>query len=250
MRKRKRELTALYEEECSASATQEEPEKTEDQPKEEETDGKPKKKREQTDDNRRETTDDAILQPEERAAFYRLLDEGHIQLFLGRDSCYKIADKYLLAMVLIYFRRANLRTEEYNTYFFPALFLANQFEEDEMFRREIYPWALGPMWTAMKTWMLHLRNLLLLRMRFHAWVTRDTCDLIMAQDPEYWAWKRERKEHQGWAIRWYRRDPGEYIPRGPWWIPPACSVCITNLQPCAGEENTKQRRTKKEEQNG
>ncbi|XP_056430792.1 speedy protein 1-B-like [Hyla sarda] len=153
-------------------------------------------------------------------------------------------------MVLIYFRRANLRTEEYNTYFFPALFLANQFEEDEMFRREIYPWALGPMWTAMKTWMLHLRNLLLLRMRFHAWVTRDTCDRIMAQDPEYWAWKRERKEHHGWAIRWYRRDSGEYIPRGPWWIPPACSICITDLQPCAGEENTKRRKTKKEEQNG
>ncbi|XP_056405630.1 speedy protein 1-B-like isoform X2 [Hyla sarda] len=157
---------------------------------------------------------------------------------------------YLLAMVFIYFRRANLRTEEYNTYFFPALFLANQFEEDEMFRREIYPWALGPMWTAMKTWMLHLRNLLLLRMRFNAWVTRDTCDRIMAQDPEHWAWKRERQEHHGWAIRWYRRDPGENIPRGPWWIPPACSVCNTDLQPCAGEENTKRRRTKEEDQNG
>ncbi|XP_056425265.1 speedy protein 1-A-like isoform X3 [Hyla sarda] len=202
----------------SAPATQEEPEKTEDQPKEEEMDGEPKKKREQTDDNRRETTDDAILQPEERAAFYRLLvSPGHGPHLLPKSQ--------------------------------PA-FLANQFEEDEMFRREIYPWALGPMWTAMKTWMLHLRNLLLLRMRFHAWVTRDTCDRIMAQDSEYWAWKRERKEHHGWAIRWYRRDPGEYIPRGPWWIPPTCSVCITDLQPCAGEENTKRRRTKKEEQNG
>ncbi|XP_056375153.1 speedy protein 1-B-like [Hyla sarda] len=124
-------------------------------------------------------------------------------------------------------------------------FLANQFEEDEMFRREIYPWALGPMWMVMKTWMLHLRNLLL-RMRFHAWVTRDTCDRIMAQDPKYWAWKRERKEHHGW----YRGNPGDYIPRGPWWIPPACSVCITDLQPCAEEENTKRRRTKKEKQNG
>ncbi|XP_077155331.1 speedy protein 1-A-like [Ranitomeya variabilis] len=95
MRKRKRELIALYEEECSLSATQEVA--------------------------KRRKTEDDIPQPEERAAFAALLEEEYIRRFLARDSCLKISDKYLLAMVVTYFRRAGLRSSEYGTFFFPAL---------------------------------------------------------------------------------------------------------------------------------
>ncbi|XP_044141722.1 speedy protein 1-B-like [Bufo gargarizans] len=154
--------------------------------------------------------DDDIPQPEERAAFFTLLEDEHIQYFLARDSCLKISDKYLLAMVLTYFRRANLRTEEYRTYFFPSLFLANQFEEEEFFRREIYPWALGLMWMIQKKQLHHLRDQMLIRMGFRAWVERETCDLIMAQDPDHCTWKRERKVHHSWAIRQCRRDNADF----------------------------------------
>ncbi|XP_069809035.1 speedy protein 1-A-like isoform X2 [Dendropsophus ebraccatus] len=154
---------------------------------------------------------------------------------------------YLLAMVLTYFRRAHLRTEEYSTFFFPALFLANQFEEDMFYRQKIYPWAFGWNWTAMKDFFHHLRNQLLLRMGFRAWVARTTCDLTMAQDPEHWAWQRERKDHHSWAIRWYKRDDDDYILRGPWTIPLPCSLCNTIRRPCQGEETIQCQADTKEE---
>ncbi|XP_077155244.1 speedy protein 1-A-like [Ranitomeya variabilis] len=160
MRKRKRELIAQYEEECSLSATQEVA--------------------------KRRKTEDDIPQPEERAAFAALLEEEYIRSFLARDSCLKISDKYLLAMVVTYFRRARLRSSEYGTFFFPALFLANQFEEDVPYQKEIYRWALGWTWSMKKDQLLQIRNDLLTRMGFRAWVDRATCDLIMAQDPDHW----------------------------------------------------------------
>ncbi|XP_040278218.1 speedy protein 1-A-like [Bufo bufo] len=169
--------------------------------------------------------DDFFLHPEERAALFTLLEDENIQLFLISDSCLKISDKYLLAMVLTYFRRAGLPTEEYRKYFFPSLFLANQFEEDEPFREEIYPWAFGWTWTIQREQFHQLRNLLFIRMGFRAWVDRATCDLIMAQDPGHWAWKRERKVHHSWAIRQFRRKDTEFTIKGPWISPEPCSLC-------------------------
>ncbi|XP_069618488.1 speedy protein 1-B-like [Ranitomeya imitator] len=198
MRKRKRELIAQYEEECSLSATQEVA--------------------------KRRKTEDDIPQPEERAAFAALLEEEYIRRFLARDSCLKISDKYLLAMVFTYFRRAGLRSSEYGTFFFPALFLANQFEEDVPYQQEIYRWALRWTWSMTKDRLLQFRNVLLTRMGFRAWVDRATCDLIMAQDPDHWAWKRDRNIHHSWAIRWFRRNNA---------LP--CSLC--NIVPLKKEED-------------
>ncbi|XP_075719822.1 speedy protein 1-A-like [Rhinoderma darwinii] len=208
-RKRKRELIALYEEETSPSAVQEETQK------------------------RRK--DDLTQQQEEMAAFFSLLEDEHIRLFLARDSCMKISDKYLLAMVLEYFRRAGLSTKEYRKNFFPALFLANQFEEEEDdYRQEIYPWALGQKWTLKRERLLRKRSQLLLRIGFRAWVDRATCDLIMAQDPLHWAWKRQRQYHHSWAVHYFRRD--KFTINGPWSIPPSCSLCETSLlHPCKGK---------------
>ncbi|KAM4049038.1 speedy protein 1-A-like, partial [Anomaloglossus baeobatrachus] len=124
-----------------------------------------------------------------------------IQLFLAKDICLRISDKYLLAMVLVYFKRAGLSPEEYRENFFPSIFLANQFEEDVYFREEIYAWALGRTWEQRKEELHDQRNQLLLRMDFRAWVDRATCDLIMAQDPSHWVWMRNRRIHHSWAIR-------------------------------------------------
>ncbi|XP_066437181.1 speedy protein A-like [Eleutherodactylus coqui] len=56
---------------------------------------------------------DPAQQHEEMAAFFHVLDYGQHWMFLACDSCMMISDKYLLAMVIIYFRRAGLRIEEY-----------------------------------------------------------------------------------------------------------------------------------------
>lgn len=177
-------------------------------------------------DPEKKRKDDLALQQKEMAAFFRLLENKHIRLFLSRDGCMKTSDKYLLAMVLVYFRRAGLSTMEYRKNFFPALFLANQFEEEEEgFREEIYPWALGRTWFMKRDRLFRARNLLLLRMDFSAWVDRATCDLIMAQDPLHWAWTRERKIHHSWAVPDFRREESQFTVHGPWSIPPSCSLC-------------------------
>ncbi|KAM3930982.1 speedy protein 1-A-like [Leptodactylus fuscus] len=153
-------------------------------------------------------------------------DDEDIKLYLDRDRCLKTSDKYLLAMVLTYFRRAKLRIKEYRQYFFPSLFLANQFEEDEEFRDEMYAWTPGrTLRTIKRNQLLHLRDLMLIKMDFRAWVEKETCDLIMAQDPDHWAWKRQREDHHSWAIRWFRRDISEFTIRGPWTTLPTCSLC-------------------------
>ncbi|XP_075719749.1 speedy protein 1-B-like [Rhinoderma darwinii] len=173
------------------------------------------------------------LQPEERTAFYNLLDDEHIQLFLAKDICLRISDKYLLAMVLVYFKRAGLHTEEYRENFFASLFLANQFEEDEDFRDEIYAWALGSDWEVKTEELHHQRDQLLRRMDFRAWVARTTCDLIMAQDPFHWAWMRNRQIHHSWAIRASRRNKEEFYTRGPWKSALSCARCRNIiLHPC------------------
>ncbi|XP_075719728.1 speedy protein 1-B-like [Rhinoderma darwinii] len=173
------------------------------------------------------------LQPEERTAFYNLLDDEHIQLFLAKDICLRISDKYLLAMVLVYFKRAGLRTEEYRENFFASLFLANQLEEDEDFRDEIYAWALGSDWEMKTEELHHQRDQLLRRMDFRAWVARTTCDLIMAQDPFHWAWMRNRQIHHSWAIRVSRRNKEEFYTRGPWKSALSCARCRNIiLHPC------------------
>lgn len=171
------------------------------------------------------------------AAFFSLLEDKHIWMFLASDGCMKISDKYLLAMVLAYFRRAGLCTKEYRQNFFPALFLANQFEEEEGFRYEIYPWALGETWDLKTHWLFRDRNLLLLRMGFRAWVDRATCDLIMAEDPLHWAWTRERQIHHSWALPAFRREESQITVHGPWSILPSCSLCENiRLHPSKGED--------------
>ncbi|XP_063790571.1 speedy protein 1-A-like [Pseudophryne corroboree] len=166
-----------------------------------------------------------FLHPEERAAFYNILKDDHIHNFLLRDTGLRISDKYLLAMVLVYFKLAGLKTEEYGRNFFAALFLANQVEEDEQSRREIYPWALGWTWRTKMKRLHQRRDTLLRRMDYRAVVDRATCDLVMAEDPSHWAWMRTRPLHHGWAIRWYHRHWQEYQIRGPESSPLSCSLC-------------------------
>ncbi|XP_066450533.1 speedy protein 1-A-like [Eleutherodactylus coqui] len=147
--------------------------KRERSPCDEEVQERPQKRRKE----------DRPLWQEEMAVFFRVLEDPNIWTFLAVDSCMRISDKYLLAMVFVYFIRAGLQTEEYHKNFFPALFLANQMEEEVGFRREIYQWAFGYTWMQKRQQILHHRNLLLLRIGFRALVDQDTCEQVMAVDP-------------------------------------------------------------------
>ncbi|XP_071794741.1 speedy protein A-like [Asterias amurensis] len=169
----------------------------------------------------------------EMAAFFRLFDDTLIQDFLWMDSCARVADKYLLAMVFAYFKRANYTTKQYTRInFFVALYLANDMEEDEEESKyEIFPWALGLAWRDKYPHFLKKRDKMLRTIDYRAAVSRKCCEELMAISPDHVIWLRERPLHHSGAIRQYDNnlnsedDNDETCPRGPGLSPVHCELC-------------------------
>ncbi|XP_065592107.1 LOW QUALITY PROTEIN: speedy protein A-like [Cyrtonyx montezumae] len=163
---------------------------------------------------------------QEVTAFLKLFDDDLLQKFLLMDRCCKIADKYLLAMTYIYFKRANFSTSEHTRLnFFVALYLAHTVEVDEEEPKyEIFPWALGQNWRELFPDFLMLRDQLWRRLGYQALVRRRCCEKVMALAPGHYLWQRERPEHHGGAISTYNVDQSQ-PPLGPGHSPLPCSLC-------------------------
>ncbi|XP_006861141.1 PREDICTED: speedy protein C [Chrysochloris asiatica] len=174
----------------------------------------------------RDSTSFLSRQHREFQAFLHLLEDNFLQEFLSKDPCFQISDKYLLAMVLVYFQRANLQLSEYtHSNLFLALYLANDMEEDlEDPKCEIFPWALGKDWRPKVADFLRQRDKLWARMGFRAVVSRQCCEEVMAKEPFHWAWTRERRPHHGVAQRGCSEVPVS-LPRGPGLSPSPCFLC-------------------------
>ncbi|KAJ9596947.1 hypothetical protein L9F63_012017 [Diploptera punctata] len=150
--------------------------------------------------------DELIVQEEDIDTFLQLLDEDAvIQEFLKNDMCSLVADRYLLAMVFTYFKRARYSAIQYTRYnFFVALYLAHDIEEDdEDIKCELYIWALGIHWQQHYEDMLASREALWMAMDHRAIVSRTCCEKVMALRPDHSAWQRHRSEIHSGAIRPY-----------------------------------------------
>ncbi|XP_068608454.1 speedy protein A [Brachionichthys hirsutus] len=168
-----------------------------------------------------------VIHRQEMTSFFRLFNDDLIQDFLWMDSCYKMSDKYLLAMTFVYFKRAHFTTAEYTRKnLFIALYLANTMEEDEEESKyEIFPWALGKSWRKEFPSFLQQRDKLWARIQFRAAVSRWCCDEVMTILPAHFLWRRERSERHGGARRQGGAPDGARFPRGPTASPVSCAIC-------------------------
>ncbi|GAB6022107.1 hypothetical protein CHUAL_006250 [Chamberlinius hualienensis] len=127
------------------------------------------------------TNTTVTIHQNEMTTFFKLIetDERIIRL-LNTDVCCRIADKYLLAMVFVYFKRAKLSPMEYTRRnFFTALFLAHDMEEeDDDAKVELLRWSLGHRWSLMTCRFLRARDKLWKQINYRGIVSRKLCDEV------------------------------------------------------------------------
>lgn len=197
--------------------------------------------------------------------FIELLDHPTIKSFHIHDSCCLSSDKYLLAIVLVYFTRAEYQLEDYTVRnFFLALYLAHDVEEEiDDYKWEILPWALGKDWSQNLKNFTRARYQLFCKMRCYGNVSHACCrGIFNAIEQRYPERKltspiliRKRDAQHGHVIRQTIRintgpvdgnnnpitSPAPYNPKGPIWHqetedgypndinPEPCAVCKTSM---------------------
>lgn len=135
--------------------------------------------------------------------FFKLLENPIIQKFLSIDKCMMLCDKYLIAMVFIYFKRAMLELHEYSiSNFFAALYLAHDMEEDnEYLRIKILKWVLGKNTIYRLPEFFKRRDQLWKLMNYRSIVSRKTCEEIMNICRVHNIWDRQRSICHAGAFR-------------------------------------------------
>lgn len=168
-----------------------------------------------------------VIQQQEMGLFFKLFDDDLIRDFLRNDSCYKLTDKYLLAMTFIYFKRARFSVSEYTRKnFFIALYLAHTMEEDEeKTKYEIFPWALGKTWRKQFPHFLKQRDKLWARIEYRAAVNKRCCEEVMSIVSSHFVWQRQRSVHHSGAQREYYDQDFASLPLGPFASPTSCDQC-------------------------
>ncbi|VDD75931.1 unnamed protein product [Mesocestoides corti] len=169
-------------------------------------------------DPQRSGRDPCIVNQEEIEEFLNLvLIDPVIRKFLKFDKCYLYADKYLLAMTFVYFKRCNFDLNEYTrTNFFCCLYLAHDIEEDdEDLKYEIFPWAIGPHWRDHITPFLHKKECLWARMNYRAIVGAKCCEDLLNIFACDEISQRVREPYHGGAKRTYLKSPLSNLPKGP-----------------------------------
>ena len=165
--------------------------------------------------------------------FFRTCQDPVIKRFLQMDRCCVLADSYLLAMVYIYHRRADIQPDRYTRLsFFAALYLAHDMVEDnEDLKMEILPWVYGIEWKLYFKDFLKARESFLLRMDFRLAVSKRTCDEVLDILAPHPLGERTRKASHGGIVHFeevniYWKNPMGGV---------SCALCREEKKTAKGE---------------
>ena len=136
-----------------------------------------------------------VIRKTEVDKFLSILTQGNIRLLMEKDKCCNYIDNYLLATVLVYFKRAGLDLGEYTEenfwrclylahdqvgcshatkYYFPQFTITKaklcivscQEEDEEELKWELLAWAMGDSWKKDIKAFLNAKDAIWKRMEF------------------------------------------------------------------------------------
>jgi len=168
-----------------------------------------------------------VIRKTEVDRFLSILTQGNVRLLTEKDKCCNYVDNYLLATVLVYFKRAGLDIKEYTEEnFWRCLYLAHDQEEDEEeLKWELLAWAMGDTWKKDIKSFLSTKDAIWKRMEFRSVVSRKQCEQIMSLSGHSGVWTRFRHKSHSGALR--RIGQADYHPRGPEDFTPSYSELCT-----------------------
>ena len=175
-----------------------------------------------------------VIRTVEMDRFFEILSEPKIKLLMDADKCASMVDNYLLATVLVYFKRAGFSLSEYTSEnFWRCLYLAHDQEEDEEeLKWEMLAWALGDTWQLATPGFLVSKDNIWRRMDHRSLVSVKQCDQIM-RIPGYAShWTRHRQRSHAGAVRRMGEEES-YTPQGPQNMTPSFSALCAR---CKGKD--------------
>lgn len=122
-----------------------------------------------------------------------------------------LADKYLIASTLIYFKRASFLPKNFTYFnFFTALYLAHDMEEDDLdLKNDLIKFAIGDDITeTLAKFFISKKDKMWHSMDFRSTVSRISCEYIIKTCfPEHSVWKRTRcHDHGGVNIPFHLKE--------------------------------------------
>lgn len=151
-----------------------------------------------------------VVTPKENLAALKMLSEPVVRQFLEMDTCFMLADNYLLAMAFIYLKRASLPPQHFTSFnLFVALHLAHDMDEDDLsLKGELVRFAMGDESPSTVKLFMAKRDKLWHGLNYRTLVTKEACDEMMSVlVPQHPIWHRVRSpDHGGVSIPFHIRE--------------------------------------------
>ncbi|KRY43325.1 Speedy protein 1-A [Trichinella spiralis] len=182
----------------------------------------------------RESSKQLCFTSEQVLSYLKFLEnDPSVSAFLKFDYCHRYTDRFLLAVVFVYFRR--LEVYHYTKdLFYKLLFLAYEiFEDADEMKFEILAWDVGMHWLQCCKQFYKQKENLLFRLKCKVMVDYSLIKAIIDTCSDQAIWQRHRLLQHSGAMRSlaYKLTLFDLIPKGMNRTPPICHHCIARINP-------------------